>query len=84
MVLQRWTALCLAVDNEWGGRESRQKAEALYQDVLAWFYDNTGEQALQVTARQFFFHTAVAKQQPSRLLCSACVKKGCWVPVNTF
>lgn len=38
----RWTALCLAVENEWGGRDSRQKADQMYQDILAWFYDNKG------------------------------------------
>ena len=38
----RWTALCLAVESEWGGRESRQKAEQMYQDILSWFYDNKG------------------------------------------
>ena len=73
MVLQRWTALCLAVDNEWGGRESRQKAEALYQDVLAWFYDSSGEQALQVKARRLL-HAVVVMQQALRLLCGTSVK----------
>ena len=42
LLFSSWTALCLAIDNEWGGPASRQKAEQLYQDVLAWFYGHTG------------------------------------------
>ncbi|KAL0022743.1 hypothetical protein WJX77_010678 [Trebouxia sp. C0004] len=41
MLFSSWTALCLAIDNEWGGPSSRQKAEQLYQDVLHWFYNHT-------------------------------------------
>jgi pre-rRNA-processing protein TSR2 len=33
----RWTALQLAIENEWGGRNSSQKASQLENDVLAWF-----------------------------------------------
>ncbi|KAG0623006.1 hypothetical protein M758_3G141300 [Ceratodon purpureus] len=33
----RWTALQLAVENEWGGRSSSQKAAQLENDVLGWF-----------------------------------------------
>ncbi len=42
LLFSSWTALCLAIDNEWGGPSSRQKAEQLYQDVLHWFYSHTG------------------------------------------
>lgn len=42
LLFSSWTALCLAIDNEWGGPSSRQKAEQLYQDVLDWFYSHTG------------------------------------------
>ena len=42
LLFSSWTALCLAIDNEWGGPASRQKAEQLYQDVLCWFYGHTG------------------------------------------
>lgn len=42
LLFSSWTALCLAIDNAWGGPGSRQKAEQLYQDVLAWFYGHTG------------------------------------------
>ncbi|TQD92078.1 hypothetical protein C1H46_022310 [Malus baccata] len=37
LVLSRWSALQLAVDNEWGGRGSRQKAEQLAADAFSWF-----------------------------------------------
>lgn len=33
----RWTALQLAVENEWGGRSSNQKALQLENDILTWF-----------------------------------------------
>ncbi|KAM0944107.1 putative pre-rRNA-processing protein TSR2 [Dioscorea sansibarensis] len=37
LVLSRWTALQMAVQNGWGGRESRQKADKLASAVLSWF-----------------------------------------------
>ena len=49
LLFSRWTALCLAIDNEWGGRNSREKAEHIYNDVLHWFYNHKGA-ALQVAA----------------------------------
>jgi hypothetical protein len=42
LLLQRWTGLCLAIENEWGGPSSKEKAEFLYQDVLTWFYRGKG------------------------------------------
>ena len=42
LLFSRWTALGLAIDNDWGGPSSRQKAEQLYKDVLHWFYTHTG------------------------------------------
>lgn len=41
LVFQRWTALCLAIDQQWGGQSSAEKAEDLYSDVLHWFEKNT-------------------------------------------
>ncbi|KIY92516.1 hypothetical protein MNEG_15446 [Monoraphidium neglectum] len=38
-VFTQWTALCLAVENEWGGPLSVDKANQIIQDVLDWFYD---------------------------------------------
>ncbi|XP_061347707.1 uncharacterized protein LOC133293187 [Gastrolobium bilobum] len=37
LVLYRWSALRTAVENEWGGRESRLKADQLSADLLSWF-----------------------------------------------
>eukprot|EP01018_Ginkgo_biloba_P039794 Gb_05218 [translate_table: standard] len=36
LVLARWTALQMAVQNEWGGRSSRQKADQLGADIVSW------------------------------------------------
>ncbi|CAN6461288.1 unnamed protein product [Victoria cruziana] len=41
LVLSRWAALRLAVQNEWGGGNSRQKYDQLIQDLVSWFvYSN--------------------------------------------
>ncbi|XP_027357693.1 pre-rRNA-processing protein TSR2 homolog [Abrus precatorius] len=37
LVLFRWSALQTAVENEWGGRESRLKAQQLSSHILSWF-----------------------------------------------
>ncbi|XP_020214866.1 pre-rRNA-processing protein TSR2 homolog [Cajanus cajan] len=37
LVLFRWSALQTAVENEWGGRESRVKADQLACEILSWF-----------------------------------------------
>ena len=42
LVLSRWSALQLAVENEWGGRDSRRKVELLCSDILTWFTQNKG------------------------------------------
>lgn len=43
MIFERWTALNLAVENEWGGQDSKQKAQALFAETLQWFYRKKGE-----------------------------------------
>lgn len=43
LCFQRWTALQLGVLNEWGGAHSREKAQALMEDVINWFYTKKGE-----------------------------------------
>ncbi|GLT59805.1 hypothetical protein SLA2020_326030 [Shorea laevis] len=35
--LSRWSALQMAVENEWGGRDSRRKADLLVSDVFSFF-----------------------------------------------
>ncbi|KAK9292880.1 hypothetical protein L1049_020861 [Liquidambar formosana] len=37
LVLSRWSALQMAVVNEWGGRDSRSKSEQLAEDIFSWF-----------------------------------------------
>ncbi|KAH9688332.1 pre-rrna-processing protein tsr2 [Citrus sinensis] len=37
LVLSRWSALQMAIKNEWGGRGSRALAEQLGSDIFAWF-----------------------------------------------
>ena len=42
LVFSLWSALSLAIDNEFGGRHSRDKAQQLWVDVVQWFYDGKG------------------------------------------
>ncbi|PIA31743.1 hypothetical protein AQUCO_04900202v1 [Aquilegia coerulea] len=37
LALSRWHALQMAIDNEWGGRDSHQKLEKLIADLYSWF-----------------------------------------------
>ncbi|KAF6164597.1 hypothetical protein GIB67_032825 [Kingdonia uniflora] len=37
LVLSLWTALQMAVQNEWGGRNSRERLEQLAADIFSWF-----------------------------------------------
>jgi pre-rRNA-processing protein TSR2 len=43
LVMAQWTALALAVENEWGGPYSRDKARELAGHVAGWFYGRKGE-----------------------------------------
>ncbi|XP_061993098.1 uncharacterized protein LOC133710962 [Rosa rugosa] len=36
-VLSRWNGLEMAVQNQWGGRDSTHKAQQLSADILSWF-----------------------------------------------
>ncbi|KAG6466331.1 pre-rRNA-processing protein TSR2 homolog [Zingiber officinale] len=42
LMLSRWTALQMAVENGWGGQESRSKSEELVSTVLSWFSQSKG------------------------------------------
>ena len=42
LIFSLWSALSLAIDNEFGGRHSRDKAQQLWVDVVQWFYDGKG------------------------------------------
>ena len=42
LVFSKWTALDLAVQNEWGGMHSKDKALQLMRDTADWFYKKKG------------------------------------------
>lgn len=42
LVFGRWTALQMAVENQWGGRDSRAKADQLGESILFWFCHTKG------------------------------------------
>ncbi|KAF6982664.1 hypothetical protein CFC21_001027 [Triticum aestivum] len=42
LVFGRWTALQMAVENEWGGPDSRAKADQLAASILSWFTNSKG------------------------------------------
>jgi pre-rRNA-processing protein TSR2 len=43
IIFSQWTALVLAVENQWGGSESASKADYFIEDILEWFYKKKGE-----------------------------------------
>ncbi len=45
LVFRRWTALALAVENQWGGANTADKANWLVQEATEWFYRNKGERS---------------------------------------
>jgi pre-rRNA-processing protein TSR2 len=42
LLLSKWTALQLAVENRWGGRDSVEKANDAIDEILEWFYRRRG------------------------------------------
>ncbi|GFH08750.1 uncharacterized protein HaLaN_03768 [Haematococcus lacustris] len=40
LLFLRWTALCLAVENQWGGASSAEKADWLLRESISWCYKN--------------------------------------------
>ena len=38
LILSKWTALQLAIDQEWGGHNSTEKAQYMADELLDWFY----------------------------------------------
>ena len=42
LVFRRWTALLLALEGQWGGSSSGDKAQAIYEETLEWFYKAQG------------------------------------------
>ena len=54
LVLNRWSALQTAVENEWGGRDSKLKANQLADDVFSWFTQSKGI-IISLNSILFFF-----------------------------
>ena len=52
LMFSLWSALSLAIDNEFGGRHSREKAQQLWTDVVQWFYEGKGRLA---SSQQFLY-----------------------------
>ena len=42
MLLSRWTALQMAVQNQWGGRDSFMKSQQLAYEINSWFSQPKG------------------------------------------
>ncbi|KAJ4722476.1 pre-rRNA-processing protein TSR2-like [Melia azedarach] len=38
--LSRWNGLQMALQNQWGGRDSLQKSHQLAADILSWFFQS--------------------------------------------
>ena len=50
LIFMRWTALQLAIHNEWGGSDSKDKAQSLLEEVIEWFYTAKGTYACLLSA----------------------------------
>jgi pre-rRNA-processing protein TSR2 len=48
LIFSSWTALVLAVENQWGGPDSERKADHFIEDALEWFYRKRGARVLVV------------------------------------
>lgn len=51
LLLSKWTALHLAVENHWGGQNSTEKAEDAYAEILEWFYKRKGALLSSISIR---------------------------------
>ena len=86
-LLNRWTALQLAITNEWGGAESVQKGEAMREELEDWFLKRRGgkyaedlEELLAEILGDDFACSAKtgrrAKWRTSRVTCSSRPRRG--------
>ena len=53
LVFRRWTALLLALEGQWGGPSSNDKAQAIYEETLEWFYKAQGAACAGTHAERF-------------------------------
>lgn len=51
LVFSRWTALQMAVENAWGGKDSRSKSEELASTILSWFSQSKGAMVVVLKIR---------------------------------
>lgn len=42
LLLSRWSSLQVAVENEFGGRDSRKRSQQLPIDIFSWFTQSKG------------------------------------------
>ena len=54
LVSGRWTALQMAVENQWGGRDSRAKAYQFGESILFWFCRTKGTYSSPPTSSDDF------------------------------
>lgn len=85
IIFSQWTALVLAVENQWGGSESASKADYLIEDILEWFYKKKEHYADELEmeladALLEEFHVEVEDGSPSQVakqlveLYAACLR----------
>lgn len=68
-------ALRLAVEHEWGGRDSQRKADELIDDVLHWFTSKRGTRSRHNTSHHF-----ATPQSTMRTTWRCCWKRRCrWI-----
>ena len=48
ILFSKWTALQLGVVNEWGGPNSKEKAEGIMEEVIEWFYKKKDHEMLDL------------------------------------
>lgn len=48
VLFSKWTALQLGVVNEWGGPNSKEKAEGIMEEVIEWFYKKKDHEMLDL------------------------------------
>ena len=54
LILSQWWALQMAVENEWGGRDSRLKADQIASDIVSWFTHSKGITFIYLFIFNFF------------------------------
>ena len=61
-IFNQWTALHLAIDQQWGGGSSSEKGERLFQDTLAFFAQSTPQDPVYADELSDFFEDAMTER----------------------